>query len=146
MTPSPTAIHEAGHATVARLAGAKVHELVLHDRKHGFTGYCRHDEADSLMAAAAICLAGEAAETRATGRCVFHADHTDRQSALKLFGNRRDCAGMLFKAEVAASKLVAENWDAIEALAGELEARRTMTGREVEAVLSRFDDRDPLGE
>ena len=144
--PSPppelvaTAYHEAGHAVVALALGRPVHRVTVRPTADRL-GQCefkkgRHQPTDDwLEDEILISLAGLAAEARATGVYERAGAVRDLRFARSLMLQRASKRGldryerrMLAKVE----NLLADDghWRAVEAIAAELVAKETISGRQ----------------
>ncbi len=135
-----TAYHEAGHAVVALALGRPVHRVTVRPNADRL-GQCefkkgRHQPTDDgLEDEILISLAGMAAEARATGIYERGGAVRDLRFARSLMLQRASERGldryerrMLAKVE----NLLADDghWRAVEAIAAELVAKETISGRQ----------------
>ena len=154
-----TAFHEAGHAVVAFCEGVRLKRLVLgsDDDANGsatFRPLFRSLSAETmsprqerrLLSSVRISLAGAIAQRKAFHRSVRRWQSEDDENGARervewfLSGQPRPSSDELASAhlEVArieASLILESRWNLVEALAGALLDRRTMTGKEAESLL-----------
>jgi hypothetical protein len=148
-----TAFHEAGHAVMAELCGQHLTRVEIEgDTEHTGTVQSLRfppdpaEDASPEAAAASVearlkcVLAGTVAEGRVSGREGWEEGSEDLDLAVRL-GMRLvdDCEDVLplleDVREVVHDELV-RNWAAVEALAVELLARRSLSGAEVRKLLA----------
>lgn len=144
----PVAIHEAGHATIARMLGI---EVVRASAKPGAAavrtrykigGSTAAEAAETIEALIVVDLAGATAEQRATGRSEPGAARADERNALRralrlsLWTNTRldEAAELVERSRPKAATLVEQHWPAIEAVAGALADDQVLTGSEIDAL------------
>ena len=145
-----TAIHEAGHATVAHLLGLTVShlEIVGNPRELGSCHTLRlpkgepiaHEHAleDALLVACAGVVA-ESLERHDHGWDEASPDLNQAvRIALELTGDCERAHALLLRTRRRLRRALTRHWDAVEALAAALLAARRLDGREVAAIL------DPL--
>ena len=153
------AVHEAAHAVIARLCDLDVARASADAADPGVTTVVPADlppgKRDVVRYACRLLvdLAGAAAEERAFGEadlaaCRADLDNARRRAArLLTYGRslelreldakeRAVCEKLVAIFRKAAERLVAENWPAIEAVAGALAEGRVLTGDEIEALLA----------
>jgi len=142
-----TAFHEAGHAVMAELCGRLLTEVeIVGDREH--TGSVQslafppdpEAEAEDIERHLKIILAGTVAEAMVSGRQGWDEMSEDVDAAVRL-GMRLvdDCEDVLPLLEdigVDVERDLQRNWSAVEMLAAELLARKTLTGSEVRKLLA----------
>lgn len=116
------AVHEAGHAVVARALGATYVSARL--SRSGRGGSYRAKIAGSTVNDAVIALAGRQATERALG--VRYGDAQDRRDALRAL---RGTGVSMRDARRQATRLVERHGAEIEAVAGELARRGRFGGR-----------------
>jgi len=135
-----TAFHEAGHAVVALLMGRAVQRVSIEPDTTRL-GKCEFGKGtfrkpkDLLEADVLVLLAGVAAEARVSGEYAWGGASQDLKSARRLTRSR---AGSERQAERLERRLLdkvehlladAAHWSAVEVIAAELLAHRTISGR-----------------
>ncbi|OAI54017.1 hypothetical protein AYO44_03805 [Planctomycetaceae bacterium SCGC AG-212-F19] len=133
-----TAYHEAGHAIAAVGMGVKVLRIHIHQRGRS-AGRCEHAPC-STDAEGVILCGGPAAEFQVSGRWNWlTADGSDwkRLDALTASMSYRQTCQWRDQRLQEARQLVADNWGAVEWLAGELLRRGEVDGAEIEQNLLR---------
>jgi hypothetical protein len=151
MTTRATAYHEAGHSVAAAQFNFPLRRVVVHQRRtpEGEAGACELvNIADAIDAdafrAVVYTMAGASAEKRFTGRSDA-GDLRDREQAAAIAriihehkpADHPDIAGTVARAEVIARALMLSpaTWRAVEAVAGELERKRSLTGRDIQLIV-----------
>jgi len=148
-----TAFHEAGHALLAELCGQQLTEVeIVGDAEHAGSTRARRlaADADEGPAPRAVrqdiecrlkcLLAGAVAESMVSGRRPFDDTSGDLDLAVRLAMKLvDDCEDVLPLLEDIAAELeveLARRWPALELLAGELLARKRLSGAEVRQLLA----------
>lgn len=135
-----TAHHEAGHAIVALAMGREVHRVSIVPAKSRL-GHCElkkgsaRNVKDWLEAEALILLAGVAAEGRLSGQYCWSGASRDLRQVRELTAMRAGSDEQAARLEKRLLDKVEnlldseEIWEAIQAVAGELLTRQTISGR-----------------
>jgi hypothetical protein len=134
-TLSLTAIHEAGHATIAAVLGHPIVRVSLED---GCTTRWR-DSPQWRLREAAIALAGPTTERRYRAPSPAELEALWREQWRTDVAHAREhiaaCGADPFVLLLEVELLVRENWEAIERVAAALEQRGTLTGAEIAALM-----------
>ncbi len=163
------AIHEAGHALMARLKGRRIQHAVIHPDGGCVTSHHDGEPIDvaHLITTMTIALAGRAAEEHLFGsQSVMIGGEADLLKATDLALTLETRLGLgdaglmhlgaiapfrlmlepeirlavsdrLDRAYAEALRLIAENEDALQAIAADLAARGYLTGDDIEAAIAR---------
>ncbi len=143
-----TAIHEAGHATVARMLGLTVShlEIVGNRRELGSCHTLRLPEGEpvarehALEDALLVSCAGVVAESLERGEREWDESSPDLNQAvriaLELTGDCGRAHALLLRTRRRLRRALSHHWDAVEALAAALMESRRLDGREVDEVLT----------
>ncbi len=143
---SEIAIHEAGHAVAAALLGLRIHEasIATDNDSIGNVTYWLRDDPNTKRADAAAGIAGpiaealylggferggDAVEAFARGHRLVTTNPAEDAEAWISLPNRKD---EIVRAVVDA---LAGCWDAVLEVAGELECRKTLRGRDIARIL-----------
>jgi ATP-dependent Zn protease len=151
MTTRATTYHESGHSVVGVQFALNVRRVVVHPQRRpdGEAGFCELvNVADAIDADAfrsiVYVMAGPQAERRFTGRSDT-GDLRDREQAAAIAriihehkpADHPDISGTVARAEVIARALMLNpaTWAAVEAVAKELERKRSLSGRDVALIV-----------
>ncbi len=142
-----TAVHEAGHATVAHLLGLTVSQLEIlggpaqlgscHTLRLPDGGPIAREHAleDALL----VAMAGVVAENLATGADDWDEDSHDLDHAvrlaLELTGDCEEAHALLLRTGRRVRRALARHWDSVTLLARRLERAKCLSGKEVDAIL-----------
>lgn len=142
-----TAVHEAGHATVAHLLGLTVSQVEIlggpaelgscHTLRLPEGGPIAREHAleDALL----VAVAGVVAESLATGAADWDEDSHDLDHAvrlaLELTGDCEAAHALLLRTGRRVRRALAHHWESVTLLAQELERVRRLSGQEVDAIL-----------
>jgi ATP-dependent Zn protease len=139
--------HESAHAIVALLRGGDVTEVAITESDKGIGGHCRIANIHAVDHLVSVC-AGEVADGTAENwlpaRCrrdeeMSHDRAVAHITAARLAGDDFERGGILLdEARVTAARMVAENVEAIDYLAGMLLRHRKLNGAVVRAVAQKY--------
>ncbi len=142
-----TAVHEAGHATVAHLLGLTVSQLEIlgGPAELGSCHTLRLPEGEpiarehALEDALLVAVAGVVAESLATGASGWDEDSHDLDHAvrlgLELTGDCESANKLLVRTGRRVRRALARHWDSVTLLARELEREKRLSGKQVDAIL-----------
>ena len=139
-TPTIAAVHEAGHCAAAFIANVGIVSATIKPSDGQLSGQTITDREDfdraSQLEKAAIACAGAAAESKFTcRRCELSRSDELRLDVAALNCGPRGYQNMLTDGPDRAAKVVDAMWPEIQAVARELTARGTLTGKEVQDII-----------
>jgi hypothetical protein len=144
--PTATAVHEAGHAVVAKALGIPTRSIVLKPASGALGETDTHFGPDRVGPASAldramVCYAGRYAQVRAYRGCDKRGSESDlRLIKLLLLEQPKGTREQLIRR---VKKLLAENWAAVLALAHEIDMHGTLETSDLERLGYWWEDSEP---